>query len=262
MNKNAFLNSCLIMTAFLIGASTSLAQVPEVFSAREISLKEGVDATEFHEMAKESAQQLAEKSLGMYSGLMKGDRGSRDGKYLATYGFMYKAARDYYFPTEDAKEYPQIAALQAKMSTTRGTSMEDMVTGGETYTDYVMLGFNQIIDPKGGSVVSMHEIDIKAGNEAAFEKFALDQLIPAWQEKVDGMYIYVFKGDRGERKGKYLYAIVFDSVERRDAYFPAAGEGPSDLLASQSEGMWFDDIAEKLGITGLGTNYTDYVFIN
>jgi hypothetical protein len=51
-----------------------------------------------------------------------------------------------------------------------------------------------------------------------FERFVLEdvnrgQLLP-------GVVTHVVKGDRGDRDGKYLLMIEFESTELRDRYFP------------------------------------------
>lgn len=40
---------------------------------------------------------------------------------------------------------------------------------------------------------------------------------------------YLLKGDRGDREGKYLWMIEFESVEARDRLFPSPGEQSKEV---------------------------------
>ena len=261
MKKSTFLSVSLMTLIVLLGAISVQAQnMPEVVSIREISLKPGVDPIYFHNLSDMGTEQLENLSRGMHAWIWKGNRGARDGEYLYTYAFDLKANRDYYFPKE-GEGSPKMEALGAKIQMPGNVTMGELVEGTDAYTDYVVVGFDSMTDPKGGPVVSLHEIEVPSGKEASFEALAINRLMPIWQEKVEGMYIYVLKGDRGERKGKYVMAIIFDSLERRDAYFPQADEGPSEKLESLSAGMWFDEEFESLGISDTGSTYTDYLIV-
>ena len=261
MKKRTFFNVSLWVLFLCVGNASLWAQnMPEVVSMREITLKTGVDPVNFHNLSDLGSEQIEELSRGMHAWLWKGNRGKRDGQYLHTYGFDLKATRDYYFPKE-GEGSPKMNALGAKIQMPGNVSMGDFVEGTDVYTDYVVLGFESMVDPKGGAVVSLHEVEIPTEKQGAFEEFIITKMQPAWQEKVPGMYFYVMKGDRGERKGKYMAAIVFDTLERRNAYFPTADEGPSEELSAISEGMWFDAEIEALGVSNLGTEYTDYLIV-
>ena len=61
----------------------------------------------------------------------------------------------------------------------------------------------------------MHEVMLKPGaSEAEFEQFVEEKMYPSWE--VPGTAIQVLKGDRGERAGKYLFVVEFNSVALRD----------------------------------------------
>lgn len=261
MKKSTVNTICLMLACFFSGAVSLIAQnMPEVVSIREFKLKPETDPIHFHNLSDIGTEQIEEKSRGLHIWIWKGNRGERTGEYLHTYGFDLKATRDYYFPSEEAPA-PKMEALMAKIQMPGGVTMGDYAEGFESYTDYAVLGFDTMTDPKGGSVVSLHEIEVPAGKEKAFEELIITKMQPAWQEKVPGMYFYVMKGDRGERKGRYMVAIVFDTLERRNAYFPTADEGPSEELSALSDGIWFDAEIEALGVSEMGSAYTDYILV-
>jgi hypothetical protein len=55
-----------------------------------------------------------------------------------------------------------------------------------------------------------------------FEKFVMEEMYPV--PNLEGLKYYLLKGDRGDREGKYLWMIEFESVEARDRLFPFPGE--------------------------------------
>ncbi len=72
-------------------------------------------------------------------------------------------------------------------------------------------------------VFGMHMIALKPGVKAEdFEKFVAEEIYPL--PSLEGSEIYLLKGDRGDREGKYLVMYKFESVEVRDRYFPSPGE--------------------------------------
>jgi hypothetical protein len=103
----------------------------------------------------------------------------------------------------------------------------------------------------------MHMIALRPGVKAEdFEKFVIEEVYPLpWLSEV-----YLLKGDRGDREGKYLVMYEFESVEARDRLFPSPGEMSEE--AQQS----FESLApifEKWATfaTPLDTICTDYVVV-
>ena len=56
--------------------------------------------------------------------------------------------------------------------------------------------------------------------EAEYEEFFQSTIVPTWQKQLPGIAIYILKGDRGLRKEKYAQLMSFESVAKRDYYFP------------------------------------------
>src|SRR5512138_2347108 len=72
-------------------------------------------------------------------------------------------------------------------------------------------------------VLSLHTFELKPGCDATqFEQFVLRDILPVYR-KVLGQTAHLFKGDRGERAGKYLLLVELQSVERRDEIYPPEG---------------------------------------
>ncbi|MDW3648386.1 MAG: hypothetical protein R8P61_15075 [Bacteroidia bacterium] len=252
-----------IATVLVLGLSASalFAQIPEVISMRDVGVKEGADTEMLEKMSKHGAKQLAEKSEGMFFALLMGNRGQRKGKYMHSYAFATKEQRDHYFPKEGADAPQHTQDLFNSISFPGDQNPNSFLEGGELYTDYVILGYDQMEAPKGGAVVSIHLLEVAEGKEAEFEKMVTESIHPLWQKNIEGMYIYVLKGDRGARKGKYIQMMMFDSMERRDAYFPVEGEGFSEELAKQiTDELWPAKKFEALGMSSSG--YTDYHFVS
>ena len=75
------------------------------------------------------------------------------------------------------------------------------------------------------------------------------------------MEIYLLKGDRGDREGKYLWIVEFASTELRRRYFPSPGE------VSQEAQQVFESWAKAFEkwetfATPMNVIYTDYVVVD
>jgi hypothetical protein len=76
-------------------------------------------------------------------------------------------------------------------------------------------------------VFGVHTVELLPGvKEEDFEKFMIEEGCPVWSE---GVELYLLKGDKGERVGKYVILFVIDSVEVRNRVFGPPG-GPSPGL--------------------------------
>ena len=112
-----------------------------------------------------------------------------------------------------------------------------------------------------GKVFGIHMIGLRIGVKPEnFEKFMLDRVLP--NGLLPGVQLYLLKGDRGDRDGKYLFVYEFESVEARDRFFPApdqASEEAERHLHSLGElwGQW----AEFASLPMPPTIYTDYVAV-
>jgi hypothetical protein len=82
-------------------------------------------------------------------------------------------------------------------------------------------------------VIGLHETALHHGvSEAEFEQFLREELAPA-AAKLEHLKLYVIKGDRGDRMGRYLTVVEFDSVDERNRQWPerdqASEEGKQEM---------------------------------
>ncbi|HSK66167.1 MAG TPA: hypothetical protein VK888_04505 [Anaerolineales bacterium] len=114
-------------------------------------------------------------------------------------------------------------------------------------------------------VLGMHSIELKPGvSEQEFEEFIQKEVIPVYR-RVPGQTTHLLKGDRGERKGKYLVLIELESTDRRDHIYPPAGDGwgvAEDVLqlVGNTDPIWakFATFAEGFPDPA----FTDYVMVS
>lgn len=96
------------------------------------------------------------------------------------------------------------------------------------HTDYVVLPFSgKTIDVKPGNVVAIFECEFILEEGMTFED--LEQLYqkeygPSIMKNFQGTQFCVFKGDRGDRTGKYTEMIVFKSLEEYNKWFMEDGK--------------------------------------
>src|SRR5688500_7896723 len=116
-------------------------------------------------------------------------------------------------------------------------------------------------------VFGMHEIELHPGvNEEDFEDFFLNEVskapfYPGWRARL-------LKGDRGERKGKYLMLVDIESVEARDRFSPGPNQASEE--SNQFDQEHKDEVApifEKWATfsptqIGQSSKYTDYLILD
>jgi hypothetical protein len=80
-------------------------------------------------------------------------------------------------------------------------------------------------------VYAMRELTLKPDADVAeFERFIREVYAPTVAAQVPGMRAYVIKGDRGEKKGRYILFWEISSAGVRDLYFPPGEEQASPAL--------------------------------
>jgi len=131
----------------------------------------------------------------------------------------------------------------------------------DLYSEYVLLGFNQMIQKPAIEILGIHEIQIKAGQSSRFENFVLQK----WDflQEVLCMWGLVLKCDRGKDQGKFLWISAFDPGEMRDGYFPQPGVGSELWTQATLPIQKLLDELNSFFVYGPGTEgmYTDYVIL-
>ena len=252
-----------LLGAVLLCTSMFAQVFPEVVSIREIKLKKGTNPVAYSNAIKIMNNGLEKEGEGINLRLWFGDRGERAGELLQSWTFDRKKDRDFYFPVAEGtdEDYANMTALAEKIKAPLSPNDPRVESGMDVYTDYVMIGYDKLENPMVGMLTSVHEIEINEGMEAEFEAFVQSDLHPAFQKEGEGMALYILKGDRGTREGKYIAALCFDTIERRDHYYPkpdTPSEAANELNKKLQPVM---EGAAKFLKEGMGTKYTDYLII-
>jgi hypothetical protein len=224
--KNKVFRSFLLLTNLLLLIPLINAQdLPEILAIRELKLRPGVNETAFQNYYNIWCKNIKDHTKGVNAWIMKGDRGSRSNKYDMMWGFNYLETRDYYFPVSDITNYPKWNAALGRFQFQ--APQDPFVEDINAYTDFLVVGYDNMINPQLGEVLSISFPEVKAGKEKELEDFVTDEMNNAFQDNIDGYYIYLLKGDRGALKGKYAVMRVFSKYEKRQLFFPENSETPS-----------------------------------
>ncbi len=217
---------------FLISPQVITPQnLPEVIALRNLHLRKGTNPIIFQNYYKQWCEKIQDNSKGASGWIMYGDRGANQGQYCFAWGFNFLATRDYYFPESDLANYPQWNAVLEKFHFRPPT--DQLVDSISDYTDFVVIGYNSMIDPQLGQLICISYFDVAVGRQSQFERFVSYELQPALQKDIEGFRLYVLKGDRGSMVGKYALFRVFDSVDVRNKYFPEGINNPAPDFAEQ-----------------------------
>jgi len=118
-----------------------------------------------------------------------------------------------------------------------------------------------------GRIMAFREVSLQNGaNATDFERFAAEQLTPAFKQGVPGVESYLLKGERGDNKGQYVHLLIFDSKRTRDLYFPYEHSGEAEIqgdtlsLWRPGQIMLLDSLP-KYTKSLEGASYTDYIFL-
>jgi len=111
-------------------------------------------------------------------------------------------------------------------------------------------------------VQGLHKVGLRPGVDLAeFERFAVEEVYPA-VEQIPGLRYSLLRGEKGDRKGRYLELYEFDSVERWRTYFP---EDKPD--GSEEMQRYFEQMAPMMAkwntfaLSLTDPTFTDYVVL-
>lgn len=108
--------------------------------------------------------------------------------------------------------------------------------------------------------MSTHQLELHPGvDTAAFEQFVTQDALPVLQ--LPGTTLSLLKGDRGERQGAYLLLWEFDSIERRDHYFPTSDTVSEDARQALQLAPAVLERWASFGVPPGQAVYTDYVVV-
>ncbi len=290
----------LILTGFLVGcaakeAAMPTAPAPEAAPAmqpvevrlgkliavdqRTFNLKNPADTERYEKAVAQVFNHIWARHVpGLQILVCKGDRGVYTGRYVQLWNFDTQERRDYYAPVPDADEAPAhttaaFEPLDAEFEEEWGFESSDFNFSDSlrNYTDYVLVGNDQVAEMPLVGLLGIHHLKVNAGMEEAFEAFMAEKYYPATLGRVPGIDWFAYKGDRGADIGGYILICALESVDRRDSYFPAEGQ-VSEVAQNTLPPLQdlFDELIE-LGVTYFvptdttadtpPDEYTDWVII-
>jgi len=115
---------------------------------------------------------------------------------------------------------------------------------------------------KSGNLFGMHALKITLKENVTpeeFEKFFLEEYIPAFKKEFPGASLHLLKGERGENKGKYGEFVYFKSLEARNYWIPEPGK-----FSEKGQEAWskFQPMQDKLReMTEWKSVYTDWLVL-
>lgn len=171
--------------------------------------------------------------------LMKMIKGKRMGEYAEFYVFESLKERNRWHPKPGVSSEETKKAIKNMGET--WSKWRELVSSLE-YTDYVVLPYSgNTIEVKPGSVVGVFECEFTLENGMTYEN--LEQLYqkeygPSIMKNFQGTQFCVFKGERGDRTGKYTEMIFFKSLEEFNEW--DLGDGMVSEKAKQA----FDNMRE------------------
>ena len=262
---------CVLALAPVMTQAQSYKKNPvlgEVIAYRTVDLISHAKENKYIRQTKIANNIWSTKLPGSSQTLYKGDRGERAGQFCGIWMFESIEKRDYYFPLVNKgdehgtgiEEFMAVAALVNKrIGDVTYTYVPDKFKETGVYTDYFVLGYDQLKNPTLGGLIAIREVDVKSGMEAEYEKFCQNTIVPTWQKQLPGMEIYILKGDRGLRKAKYAQLMSFESTEKRDYYFPSPDSVNAEIVDEYNEVFEKTDANAYLEET---PSYTDYFRVN
>ncbi len=108
-------------------------------------------------------------------------------------------------------------------------------------------------------VYGIHEIELRPGaDSAAFEQLVAESTD---LDRFEGWTPYLLRGERGERKGKYLVLIEIESLAARDRYAPDSGPSAEAQEFDQRAAAFWARWQQLATVPGQDDIFTDYVVI-
>ncbi|MFC2123259.1 hypothetical protein ACFLU5_00490 [Bacteroidota bacterium] len=232
-------------------------RMPEILAIRNVEIQEDVDEIAVQNAYKDHTKKMTWYFLGNSAFLGKGNKGERVDKYIFLWGFDLKDHRDYYYPPDSTSG--TAAALEAWGKI--GRTELPYIKESPAYTDYQLLGFSKMIDPQLGEVVAIRYPDIIPQKEKEFQSRIENEWYKKCENLIEGVGTYFYKGDRGERKGKYMHVLTIDTYETYIKLWKKEGgytEEGNKVFEPVKE--FHEEMMSYFKEGSFGT-YTDYIII-
>ncbi|HZB12286.1 MAG TPA: hypothetical protein VE467_04645 [Chryseolinea sp.] len=170
-------------------------------------------------IVKEILPALNEENQELSFNLFRGDRGNLKGAFLLV-------------GTTGKIEKPEAAHIKSPLSIaeTKGIQrINEFVSDPETFTEYRLVGWEEIKSLPTSGILGIHSIQVKKERAKQFEEFVADKLHPAVSQLLPDMQLLYFKAVGGENVGSYITIFTIDSPEARDKYWPG-GTSETEIL--------------------------------
>lgn len=197
----------------------------------------------------------------------RADRGGREGDFLLAWsGMRGRQGR------AGEALIPADALDEAGLTSDQGTSF---VSDPGSHTEYELVGADAAAPLPDVELLGIHQIKVNPEQTAEFEAFVRDTLYSAFEDRGPGMRLLYYKGLRGADPGDYILIFTFDTVDRREQYFPT-GQPETEALTEvfrpmtpvadglmryQVEGTYLDRSSGLAAAVFESADWTDYVHL-
>ncbi len=221
--------SFTLALAFLLApaADAQTMKLGEVLVVSDVSLKADADHDGYEAyFVDEVAPAWNANAPGTELHLFRADRGAREGDYLRVWTTDLAHRRDTYPAPGNGAPFDPRLLRDSGIDLDRHASY---VSQQGSYTEYVLVEASP--DLPSVDILGIHNIAIKPGSEAAFERLVRDSINDALAGRTPGMHVIYYKGVRGDRAGQYIALYAIESVTDRIRYWPA-GTPETEALKS------------------------------
>jgi hypothetical protein len=211
-------------------------QVGEVIMVSTSPLKEDVKPEALQMFIDDLSPKWNKKNkTSVYA--LPADRGNRKGELLLT----CIAEKE-----SDRKALGMGSPFTDKNFSSPGTSVKlsDFLSNPEAYTEYSLIGANQMKSLPLTGMLGIHYIQVKPERAKEFEKLVIEKLHPAVGQLLPDMQLLYYKAVDGENKGSYVTIFTIESVGARERFWPTGG-AEQEIVRQTFNPL--KDLAKELG---------------
>lgn len=238
--------------------------MPNTIAIGKVMLLGGVDTADFEKFAAEEFNAFGHQP-GAENNILKGVRGDRTGRYLhLVRGETVNGASTRYKRSEE----PAGRQVSARDAGDIHIEVQQLIRSGlgqataAKWDSWVQTGLYTAYRSVGKEMTGMPEevliepVTLRPGvTEADFERFVTERYYA--MSRLSGEEGYLLKGDRGDRAGKYMLLIAYDSVEVRNHRSTGGGKLSPEMREWADSSFVQTTVAiwDSLAHTGLYTSY-------
>jgi len=238
--------------------------MPITVTIGKVMLLGGVDTGDFEKLAAEEFNAFGQRP-GVENNILKGVRGDRTGGYLhvlrgeAVNGASTLSERNEeqvsrQLSARDAGDLHMEVQQRIRSGLGQATAAKwDSRAQTGLYTAYTIVGKEMTGMPEEFLI---EPVTLRPGvSEADFERFVTERYYA--MTRLSGEEGYLLKGVRGDRAGKYMLLIAYDSMEVRNHRSTTGGELSREMREWADSSLVQTTVAQwdSLAHTGLYTSY-------